>query len=103
MFEVQILIPVVDNDGEAFSAEHHRVFEGEAVDRFGGFTLYPVETVGGWRNEEGRLFVDRSRVYAVAVQTIADGGKVADLVIFARSHYRQEAIFLRYLGQAEIL
>ena len=39
----------------------------------------------------------------VAVRSIADGHLVGEVVEFAKSHYRQEAIYIRYLGVAEII
>lgn len=103
MFEVQVLIPVVDNDGRAFTGEDHTAFEVVLVDRFGGFTLYPSTAVGGWKDASGVLFTDRTRMYGIAVASITDGAKIADVVTFAKAHYRQLAIFVRYLGLVEIL
>jgi hypothetical protein len=103
MFEVQVIIPVKDNDGEAFTAEHFAAFEVAIVDSFGGFSLLPGELVGGWRNDAGVEYRDRSRVYAVAVSGIAAGDKVAALARFAKALFAQEAIAIRYLGQFEII
>jgi hypothetical protein len=103
MFELQILIPVLDNDGDAFGAEHFAAFEAAVIDSFGGFTLYPSTAVGGWRNDAGREFRDATRVYGIAVPSIAAGDKVAALVRFSKALFAQEAIFVRYLGVIEIL
>jgi hypothetical protein len=103
MFEVQVLIPVVSNDGRAFSAEDHAAFEAVLVDHFGGFTLYPSTAIGGWKDADGVLYTDRTRVYGIAVASLADGGNVRSVVTFAMSHYAQLAIFVRYLGLVEIM
>jgi len=103
MFELQVLIPVVDNDGHPFTGEDHMAFESALVDRFGGFTLFPSTAVGGWKDASGVLYTDRTRVYGIAVTSITDGAKIADVVTFAKAHYRQLAIFVRYLGIVEIL
>jgi hypothetical protein len=103
VFEIQMLIPVADNGGVTFTAEHHRAFEVAILNRFGGFSIYPTETVGSWRDDDGRVYVDRTRVYSIAIGSIAAGAKIASLARFAKRHYRQEAIFIRYLGQAEVL
>lgn len=102
MFEVLILIPVADNDGDRFPREAHETFEAILVARFGGFTRYPGSAVGGWENE-GRVYLDRTYVYAVAVSSLSRGGDVADVAVVAKAHYRQEAIFIRYLGIVEII
>jgi hypothetical protein len=103
MFEVQMLIPVVSNEGDVFTAEHHAAFEARVIDACGGFTLYPSTAVGGWRNDTGQEFRDRTRVYGMAIRSLADGAGVAALGNFAKAHYCQEAIFIRYLGQVEII
>ena len=38
-----------------------------------------------------------------ALASITDGGKLGALVEFAKGHYAQEAIYLRFLGVSEIL
>lgn len=103
MFEVQMLIPVADNDGDTFPAAHHAAFEAAIIDSFGGFTLYPASAIGGWRNADGVTFADATRVYGIAVVSLADGDKIGGLVRFAKAFYMQEAIFIRYLGIVEIL
>lgn len=103
MFEVQMLIPLADNDGETFTAEHHAAFEEAIVDAFGGFSRLPSTVVGGWKNADGVMFSDITRVYAIAIVSLTDGGKLGGLVRFAKAFYLQEAIFIRYLGVIEIL
>jgi hypothetical protein len=103
MFEVQVLIPVVDNDGRPFTGEDHTAFEAVLVDRFGGFTLLPNEAAGKWKDATGAVYPDRTRLYAIGVGSITDGAKFADVVTFAKAHYRQLAICIRYLGIVEIL
>lgn len=101
MFEVKILIPKDSNDGETFSAAHHAQFETAAVSLFGGVTRYGTAE-GSW-SEGGAIYRDRHMVYAVALASIADGAKVGELAAFARAHYSQMAIYITYLGQAEVL
>lgn len=103
MFEVQMLIPLADNDGETFGVEHHAAFEAAIIDSFGGFTLYPASAVGGWRNAAGVTFSDATRIYGIAVVSLVDGDKLGALARFAKAFYMQEAIFIRYLGIIEIL
>lgn len=102
MFELHILIPTTDNAGNAFAAEDHAAFEGFVIDRFGGITLYPSHAVGAWI-DAGTMYRDSTRIYGIAVKSIVDGAKIAEVVAFAKAHYGQLAIFIRYLGIAEIL
>jgi hypothetical protein len=102
MFELTIFIPLADNDGREYSAAHHAQFERAILDRFGGFSSLPGTIAGQWM-DDGRLYRDELRVYSVAVASIVQGSLVGELVEIAKAHYRQEAIFLRYLGQVEII
>ena len=102
MFEVQILIPRKDNAGAVFSRRHHSEFEVFAVSLFGGITRLPAEAIGAWA-DAGVVYQDRARVYVVALGSIVHGAKVGELATFAKDHYRQLAVYIRYLTLAEIL
>ena len=103
MFEVQMLIPVASNDGVVFAAEHHAAFEAAAVDAIGGFTLFPSTAIGGWKNADGVVYSDSTRVYGFALTSLSQGAAVVGLARFAAKHYDQEAIAIRYLGHFEII
>ena len=102
--EVQVLIPVRDNEGNPFTPAHDAVFEAYLASHFGGFTRLPAEVGGGWVDEDKRYYPDTTRIYVVGVAGILASGEALRLMAeIAKAHYRQKAIFLRYLGQAEVL
>ncbi len=101
MFEVRFLIPQRSMEGESFLPGHHAQFEAYLADEFNGFTRYG-SAEGGWVSE-GRVVRDDHAVYAVALGSILDAAKLGDLVQLVKNHYAQEAVYLTYLGQAEIL
>lgn len=102
MFEVTIIIPVADNDGDCFPETAFETFEAVVVARFGGITRYPSTAVGTWV-DGGVTYRDESRFYGIAVGSLTDGSLIGEVVEFAKRHFRQEAIFIRYLGIVEIL
>ena len=102
MFEVQILIPMADNAGQVFTEPHHAFFEAFAVNLFGGVTCLPNEATGAWV-DAGVVYRDQTRIYVVALRSIVNGGKVGELATFAKSHYAQLAVYVRYLTLAEVL
>ena len=102
MFEVQFLIPAADNAGLPFDAAHDAAFESEAARVFGGVTRLPAAAVGQW-TDGATTYRDVTRVYVVSVATIGRGGDVVALAAFARQHYGQLAIYVRYLGVSEII
>lgn len=102
MLVVELYIPLADNDGRIFTADHHAAFETALAGLFGGFSRLPGTVTGGWQ-AEGRLYRDDLVVYAVALSSIVEGAKVGDAAKLAKAHYAQLAIFVRYLGLSEVL
>ena len=54
MHLVQILLPLFDNEGNAFAAERYRAVTRALTERFGGVTAYtraPAE--GRWQDDQG--------------------------------------------------
>ncbi len=102
MIEVCILVPVRANDGTTFTAEEHVAFEAELVRLFNGFTMLDASAFGGWV-AAGVVYQDETRIYAVFIASLVDGYTVGLAVAFAKTHYGQLAITIRYLGLAEIL
>jgi len=101
MIEITIIIPKADNDGDTFTDNHHAIFEAALIKSFGGLT--ELSTVKGAWMDQGRLYRDESKTYLVALSSIVEAGKLGALVEFAKVHYRQEMIYLRYFNVAEIL
>ena len=75
MFEITLLIPESDNAGEKFGPETFAQWEALLADRFGGFSLLPGTTHGGWRGPDGTMYRDRLRGYAVWAVGLACGGR----------------------------
>lgn len=101
MIEVTMFIPLTSNDGQDFSAAHHAMFEAFAAKTFGGVTRLPGQAKGVWLDGEMR-YDDQMVGYMVALPSITDGGKLGEVIEFAKAHYEQEAIYIRYLGLSEI-
>lgn len=102
MIEVQILIPLVGNDSVAFTPKQHADFESVLLSHFGGCSKLPGNVTGQWVGE-GKTYTDSLVVYVVAMPSILDAAKLGAAVAFARTHYAQEAIYIRYLGLSEVL
>lgn len=105
MVEISFLIPVSGNDGAAFTAAHHAAFGAHLLAAFGAFTCLPGTTLGQWRNTQGVVYTDACLVYVAAVDgVLAAAPKItAAAAAFARAHYAQEAIAVRFLGTLEVL
>lgn len=101
MLIIELYIPLADNDGRVFTADHHEAFETVLAGLFGGFTR-TGQVTGGWQHE-GRIYRDELVSYVVTLPSIVQGAKVGEAVDVAKAHYAQLAIFVRYLGLAEVL
>lgn len=103
MVLAEVLIPVADNDGAAFGADVFISFEAELVENFGGFSRLPGFVLGAWQ-DEGVIYQDELIVYQVALSSLLrEGSKVVAVAESAKRRFRQEAIFVRYNGLAEVL
>lgn len=103
MIEVMVLIPVSSNEGKTFGAAHHTAFEAFVLDRFGGVTRLPGTAAGAWL-DSGTVFNDATIIYVIAVSgLLADAVALREIVAFAKAHYAQLAIYVRYLGLSEVL
>lgn len=90
MNEYTMLVPCRLNDGKKVSRKKFDWLEKNMLQSFGGFTN--TGTVqGSWINEEGRLFRDKNRRYAVACNDITTVEELAKIV--ARK-WEQEAIYI---------
>lgn len=116
MIIVTILIPLADNAAQVFSPEHHRAFETSLAETFNEFTRLPGTHHGAWIDggtlyrvahhcwPSWRFYTDATRAYQVAVAGLLERAEdIRRAVERARVHYRQEAIYVSYLGTAEIL
>ena len=103
MIEVQFLVPLADNAGQDFPPEHHDDFAAELTRLFGGCSALPGVVAGQWLHA-GRVYSDQNRVYAVFIPGLLEGApQVVGAIAFAKVHYAQLKISVRYLGHAEIL
>lgn len=103
MIEVQILIPMTDNQGQAFDRNHDDVFIDFLTNEFGGCSQLPGSIMGSWKNA-GVTYHDQNRIFMVVISgMLAQATQLRSAVDFAKSHYEQLAIYVRYLGQGEIL
>lgn len=100
MIKTELLIPVRDNVGSPFQRSLWLALEQRLLD-FGGFSR-TTGVVGAWR-AENRVFRDRSTRYTVSLQSwrqLADWLAVAD---WARTNFRQEALYVEVAGVPEVL
>lgn len=91
--QVDVLVPVRDNDGVPFTDTDFAAFEDFLLDLAGGFTRRG-DVDGAWRSPAGVVMRDRSRAYALTLPQDAATQRMARLDAYIRSHFRQEAAFV---------
>lgn len=65
MYLMQILLPVLDNEGDAYPAETFETIAGELTARFGGLTSFMRSPAEGRWKQEGRTDYDEIIVLEV--------------------------------------
>ncbi|TLX55730.1 hypothetical protein DN824_17900 [Stutzerimonas nosocomialis] len=71
MYQIQLLLPLYDNDGQALPRALFADVRDELVERFGGLTAYTRAPASGVWLEEGQHPVhDESVIYEVMASTL---------------------------------
>jgi hypothetical protein len=103
MIEVQLFIPLADNAGRTFDQSHDETFVAYLTSEFGGCSQLPGNVQGAWQ-DAGVIYHDQNRIFMVVVEgMLAQSAKLNNAVTYAKAHYQQLAVYVRYLGMSEIL
>ncbi len=98
MYLVQLLLPVADNEGRAFSRSDFDRVRYELADRYGGVTAYlRAPAIGLWKEDEGHVSRDDVVIYEVMTDDLDRDGWAR----YRRSlqeRFRQEEIVVRASG-----
>jgi hypothetical protein len=95
MYLVQVLLPVVDNEGRAFSPRDFTSVRRELTDHFGGATAYTrAPAQGTWEDEVGRVRHDDVVVIEVMVPALDREWWASYRAELAR-RFRQEELVVR--------
>jgi hypothetical protein len=71
MYLVQLLLPLYDNDGQAFQAEAFNEVRRELTEKFGGVTAYARAPARGlWKEDDGTVVRDEIVIYEVMVDDL---------------------------------
>lgn len=87
MYLVQLLLPLHDNQGNAFAPSLYEEVEDAMTQRFGGVTAYlRAPASGAYRNASGRVMEDDVAVFEVMCEQL-------DRDFWARYRERLTALF----------
>ena len=97
MFLVQLLLPVRDDAGVAFSREHYDTLARELTERFGGVTAYTRAPASGlWEEPSGEKVPDDVVIYEVMADAL-DEGWWADTRKGLEALFKQQELVIRAL------
>ena len=92
---VQILLPLYDNDGNAFGEPPFGATRGELLDAFGGVTAYQRAPARGlWKTDDGAVAKDDVAVFEVMAADL-DRGWWDAYRERLEARFRQDAIVVR--------
>lgn len=102
MIQTVILIPLTDNDGEPFPSSIWHQLQESLLTLAGGYSEEgPVS--GAWRDQNGRVYRDKSLRYTVSLNSWTQFPEWLRLVDDLRKLYRQEALYIEVNGSPEII
>jgi len=90
---VDVLVPLLDNQGNAFPESAFGVFERVLLDLAGGFTRRS-DVEGAWRAPDGTIMRDVSRSYVVTLDARDADQRIEHIDRFIREYFQQHAAFL---------
>jgi hypothetical protein len=97
MHLVQILLPVRDDEGHAFSRDLFAAVRLELTERFGGVTAYARAPARGlWKDDDGAVASDDVVVYEVMVDDLDEVWWAATRERL-RQRFRQDELVVRAL------
>jgi hypothetical protein len=99
VIETVLFVPLTDNEGGRFGRRDWDALEGRLV-AFGGFSR-TANVQGRWY-DSGRIYADTSRQYVVALASWWQLPIWLEIVDWARVIFRQEALYVKVAGIAEI-
>jgi len=68
---IQLLLPLYDGKGNAFSSDHYDKIKQELTNRYGGLTAYTRSPASGtWKKENNTIVKDDIYVFEVMVEKI---------------------------------
>ncbi len=90
---LDVLVPLVDNQGIFFSDGAFDAFERVLLTIAGGFTRHG-DVEGAWRAPDGVIMRDVSRSYAITLDARDADRQIDRIDRFIREFFRQDAAFL---------
>lgn len=95
MVVIELLLPLRDNEGNAFQKSAFDAVRGELAKRFGGVTAFlRAPAVGVWTDEDGVPRRDDIVVFEVMAETI-DVQWWRDYRVTLEREFRQEEVLVR--------
>jgi hypothetical protein len=97
MYLVQILLPVYDNEGQAFDTREYVTLRSELADRFGGVTAYTRAPARGvWKDDAGGTTRDDIVIFEVMTDEL-DREWWTSFRRDLERRFRQESVVVRAL------
>lgn len=97
MYLVQILLPLYDNEGQAFEPSDYVQLRSELADRFGGVTAYTRAPARGlWKDDSGETTRDDIVIFEVMTEEL-DRAWWTGFRKEMERRFRQEHVIVRAL------
>jgi len=86
----QLILPLLDNNGESLFYQHEQL-KHDLLKAWGGYTVQ--DGAGCWKNVVGKIMAEQVRVYSIAM-SITDAQKLRLLALELAAAARQESVMI---------
>lgn len=101
MIEFTILVPKCDNEGNPLKSGLYTQLENELNSCFNGFTKLP-SVMGSWVNNS-TVYKEVMIPYIIAVDSVFDSFGIKQTAKYVKKLFKQEEIYVKYLGLSEVV
>ncbi|MBC7913706.1 MAG: hypothetical protein H7Y07_06245 [Pyrinomonadaceae bacterium] len=71
MQQIQIFLPLYNENGEAFSKHYYSSLKEDLTDKFGGITIYTRSpAIGFWKENETKIVKDEIIIYEIMAESV---------------------------------
>lgn len=94
MYQVQLLLPLYDNEGRSFARDEFARVRDELAERFGGVTAYTLAPAEGvWKDEGGEVSHDSVVAFEVLAEELERGWWAGYRAALA-ARFRQDEVMI---------
>ena len=95
MYQIELYLPLYNNDKKAFPTSHYESVKQNLSDKFGGITMYSrTPVIGLWKESQESIVKDDLVIYEIISEKL-DESFWQEYKFMLQSLFQQEAIIIK--------